>query len=46
VSAPIVAAVYRPELAAVGLLLAVLGNVFGTYLGLMTARLLQWIAGA
>ncbi len=39
VSAPMVGAVYRPALAAVGLLLAILGNVVGTYLGLLTAQL-------
>ena len=45
ISAPIVAAVYRPALSAVGLLLAILGNVLGTYLGLVTARFCEWIAG-
>ncbi|MBI4397187.1 MAG: DUF819 family protein [Elusimicrobia bacterium] len=43
VSAPLVAAVYRPALSAVGLLLAILGNVLGTYLGLLNARLCEWI---
>ena len=33
-SAPLVAAIYHPAMAPVGLLLAVLGNVLGTYLGL------------
>ena len=37
VSAPIVGAAYHPELATAGLLMAVLGNVIGTYLGLLTA---------
>lgn len=39
-SAPIVAAIYHPAMAPVGLLLAVLGNVLGTYLGLLVAQLL------
>jgi uncharacterized membrane protein len=38
-SAPIVAAIYQPNLAAVGLLLAILGNILGTYLGILTAQL-------
>src|SRR5207249_9415486 len=33
-SAPVVAAIYHPAMASVGLLLAVLGNVIGTYAGL------------
>ena len=40
-SAPIVAAIYHPAMAPVGLLLAVLGNVLGTYLGLLIAQLLS-----
>ena len=43
-SAPIVAAIYHPAMAPVGLLLAVLGNVLGTYLGLMVAQLLSALA--
>ncbi len=43
ISGPIVAAVYRPGLASAGLLMAVLGNVAGTYLGLLTARVCEWI---
>jgi uncharacterized membrane protein len=35
-----VAALYQPAMAPVGLLLAVLGNVLGTYLGLLAAQLL------
>lgn len=38
-SAPVVAGIYRPELAPVGLLLAVLGNISGTFLGLCVSRL-------
>ncbi len=42
-SATIIAAVYQPHLAFVGLLLAVLGNVFGTYLGIGCSYLMRWI---
>jgi len=38
-SAPVVAATYQPGLASVGLLLAILGNIIGTYLGIITGRL-------
>jgi uncharacterized membrane protein len=38
-SAPAVAGIYQPELAPVGLLLAVLGNISGTFLGLCTSQL-------
>ena len=38
-SAPIVAAIYEPGLASVGLLLAILGNIVGTYLGIITGQL-------
>lgn len=41
VSAPIVGATYAPELAGAGLLMAILGNILGTYLGLLTAGLLK-----
>ncbi|HEV7501927.1 MAG TPA: DUF819 family protein [Vicinamibacteria bacterium] len=40
-SAPLVAAIYQPSMASVGLLLAVLGNVVGTYLGLAVAQVLS-----
>ena len=40
-SAPLVAAIYHPAMAPVGLLLAVLGNVVGTYLGLAVAQALS-----
>ncbi len=39
-SAPIVAEIYQPGLAPVGLLLAVVGNVLGTYAGLAVGQLL------
>jgi uncharacterized membrane protein len=38
-SAPVVAGIYQPQLAPVGLLLAVLGNITGTFLGLFTSHL-------
>lgn len=37
-SAPVVAAVYEPGLASVGLLLAILGNIVGTYLGIVCGQ--------
>lgn len=44
VSAPVVAAAYQPNLAIVGLLLAVVGNIIGTFLALFgTALLAQMI---
>jgi uncharacterized membrane protein len=45
VSAPLVGAVYRADLSTVGLLLAVAGNVAGTYVGLATAHLCAWAGG-
>ena len=39
VSAPLVGAVYDRSLAPVGLLLAIIGNAMGTYLGLLAASL-------
>jgi uncharacterized membrane protein len=44
-SAPIVAEIYRPGLAAVGLLMAVLGSVVGTYLGLLVGKICFLIIG-
>ena len=43
-SAPVVAAAFHPALAPVGVLLAVLGYVLGTYGGLVAAFLLQQVA--
>jgi uncharacterized membrane protein len=43
-SAPVVAAAFHPALATVGVLLAVLGYVLGTYLGILDAFLLQQVA--
>jgi len=44
VSAPIVASVYQPSLAPVGLLLGVLGSILGLYAGLLCATLLHWVS--
>ena len=44
VSAPIVASVYQPAMAPVGLLMAVLGYIVGTYMGLSVAWLLGQMA--
>ncbi len=44
-STPIVAEIYQPGLASVGLLLAILGNIAGTYLGIITAQVCRWVAG-
>jgi uncharacterized membrane protein len=38
-SAPIVAEIYQPGLSTMGLLMAVLGNIIGTYLGILTGQL-------
>ena len=43
-SAPVVAAAFHPALATVGVLLAVLGYVLGTYVGLVVAFLLSQVA--
>ena len=42
-SGPVVAGIYHPELAPVGLLLAVLGNILGTFLGLLSSQLCRWV---
>jgi uncharacterized membrane protein len=42
-STPVVAAIYEPALAPVGLLLGVFGNVIGTYCGLLCAPLCRWV---
>ena len=44
-SAPVVASVYHPQLAPVGLLLAILGNITGTFLGLCVSQLCRMISG-
>jgi uncharacterized membrane protein len=43
-SAPVVAAAFHPALATVGVLLAVLGYVLGTYVGILDAFVLRHIA--
>jgi uncharacterized membrane protein len=45
-SAPIVASAFHPSLAPVGVLLAILGYVLGTYCGLLVMAMLKSIAGA
>jgi len=42
-SAPVTAGIYHPQLAPVGLLMAVLGNIVGTFLGLLSAHLCRWL---
>jgi uncharacterized membrane protein len=44
-SAPVVAGVYHPAMAPVGLLMAVAGYILGIYGGLACAALLGWVAG-
>ena len=43
-SAPIVAEIYRPGLSAVGLLMAIFGNIIGTYLGILAGQMCRFIA--
>jgi uncharacterized membrane protein len=42
-SAPIVAGLYQPPLASLGLLLAISANVIGTYVGLLIAQACHWV---
>ncbi len=44
-SAPVVAEIYQPGLAPVGLLLAILGNMIGTYLGILAGQLCRLVGG-
>ena len=44
-SAPIVAGAFNPVLAPVGVLLAILGYVLGTYGGMISTYISRWIAG-
>lgn len=46
ISTPVVAGVFQPALAAVGVLMGVLGNLVGTPLGLLCAQLMAWVARA
>jgi uncharacterized membrane protein len=43
-SAPIVASIYQPGLASIGLLLAICGNITGTYLGIITSQFCRFVA--
>ncbi len=43
-SAPVVAEVYQPGLASVGLLLAILGNIVGTYLGILCGQFCRFFS--
>lgn len=43
-SAPVVAGVYQPGLEPVGLLLAILGNILGTYAGLLCSVVCGWVS--
>ncbi len=45
ISAPIVGATFSPQLASAGLLMAILGNILGTYLGLAAAWLAHHLSG-
>ncbi|MHC5161072.1 MAG: DUF819 family protein [Planctomycetota bacterium] len=42
-SGPVIAGIFHPDLAPAGLLLAVLGNISGTFLGLTTAQVCHWL---
>ena len=42
-STPLVAGVFQPRLAPLGLLLAISGNVIGTYAGLLIAAACRWV---
>jgi uncharacterized membrane protein len=47
VSAPVVAAAHQPSLAVVGLLMAILGNIIGTFVGLFAvAPIAHWLTNA
>ncbi|WP_456272700.1 DUF819 family protein [Bacillus sp. AK031] len=44
-SAPVVASVFQPSLAPVGLLMGIMGNVVGTYAAVACAMLAEWVSG-
>jgi uncharacterized membrane protein len=44
-SAPVVAGVYQPHLSYVGLLLAIFGNIIGTYVGIITGYVCRYFSG-
>lgn len=43
-SAPVVAEVYQHGFATVGLLLAITGNIIGTYIGILTGQICRWLS--
>jgi len=43
-SAPVVAEIYQPGLAPIGLLMAILGNIIGTYIGIVVGQICRWLA--
>ncbi len=45
-SASMLAEIYRPGLASVGLLMAILGNIIGTYVAILTGHICRLVAGA
>jgi uncharacterized membrane protein len=44
-SAPLIAELYQPGFASVGLLMAIFGNIIGTYVGILTAQLCRLFVG-
>ena len=42
-SAPVVAEISQPGLASIGLLMAILGNIIGTYLGIVVGQICRWL---
>jgi uncharacterized membrane protein len=42
-SAPVVAAAFHPSLASVGVIMAIMGYAFGTYMGLACGIMMQWV---
>ena len=42
-SAPVVAEIYQPGLGSIGLLMAILGNIIGTYLGIIVGQICRWM---
>ena len=43
-SAPVVAEIYQPGLGSIGLLMAILGNIIGTYIGIVVGQICRWMA--
>jgi len=43
-SAPVVAGIYQPALAPVGLMMAILGNIMGTYLGIISGYICRLVS--